>query len=114
MDKRIKVRLRDRVRFETSAETENEYGEKETTWSEYLTCSAEVMPLSASERVVSGQELSEAHYTIRIRSNSMTRSIHGQMRVIFDGHVLDISPPQKLQGLNQYLEFRAVQRSSEQ
>ncbi|WP_445363176.1 phage head closure protein [Microbulbifer sp. ANSA003] len=114
MDKRIKVRLRDRVRFETSAETENEYGEKETTWSEYLTCSAEVMPLSATERVVSGQEISEAHYTIRIRSNSANRSIHGLMRAVFDGQVLDISPPQKLSGRNQYIEFRAVQRSSDQ
>ncbi|QFT53540.1 phage head closure protein [Microbulbifer sp. THAF38] len=114
MAKRLRVRLRDKVTFEGSVETENEYGEPEVTWSEYLTCSAEVMPLSASERVVSNQELSEAHYTIRIRSNSLTRSIDGQMRVIFDGHVLDVSPPQKMEGRNQYIEFRAVHRSSQQ
>lgn len=114
MDKRINVHLRDRIRFEKFVETENEFGEIELTWQEHLSCKAEVLPLSVSERMVSGQALSEAYYTIRIRSNPLARAIRGQMRAIYEEQILDISPAQKHAGRNQYLEFKATARSSAQ
>ncbi|MFI2810145.1 phage head closure protein [Microbulbifer sp. JSM ZJ756] len=115
MVKGIKIgRLRDWVSFEQFAEVDNEFGEPVRSWTEYLGCRAQVLPAGADERIAEGQELSRAQYTIRIRSSSASRAITSRMRAVYDGQVLDISPPRKLGGRDRYLELTAVARSSEQ
>lgn len=87
----IAARLNQRITIQEPSETEDGYGGTTVSWSDVATVWAEVKPFNtisqSTERFNDSQLLTIQSYRITIRYKS---NINTQMRVQFDGRVMNI------------------------
>lgn len=81
--------LRERVRIEYLASTDDGYGGQTSTWTELATVFAQVEPLyvGQGERSVADQRSAYAGYRVRVR---MRGDVDAAMRLVWKTHILTI------------------------
>jgi SPP1 family predicted phage head-tail adaptor len=81
--------LRERVRIEQLASSDDGYGGRNLVWSELATVFAQVEPIyvGQNEREIADQRSANAGYRVRIR---LRTDIEASMRIVWKAHILMI------------------------
>ncbi len=80
-----------RIIIEKPTKTTDATGQKITTWSEHCRAWANLISGTAGETLQDGKQVTEdVRWQIEIRSNSLTRAITAEMRVVLGTQILSI------------------------
>lgn len=104
--------LRERVRFQARAETDDGYGNPVAgSWSDQFTARARIMPKMGSEAVVAARMQGMQPYVITIRSNAGTRQVTPAWRAVNDrtGAIYDIKAVTNPDERNTFLELLVME-----
>lgn len=93
-----------RITIQTSAETQDSFGEADITWSTFAHCWAEKLDVGGRERFQTSGKQAEVDAVFRIHYQS---GITHKMRVYYNGSAYNILYINEL-GRKQYLELRTV------
>jgi len=80
--------LRHRVTIQQTAETQNDYGETNNTWSEYVKRWADVRQLRGQEALLAEQTQSRTTHRVRMRHVS---GLTSKMRIKWGARILNIN-----------------------
>lgn len=79
--------MKRRITFQTRSATKDGYGQESTTWSDLLSCWADIQPLSGRELVAAQAQLAETTHEIQIRYRT---GITAALRVVYQGRIFNV------------------------
>lgn len=96
--------LRHRLRFQKPTESQDEFGHRETGWTEIFTCWGEVRPVGSNEKLIAFQMQSGQTHVCRIRYQSKVSEVSGECRIVFGNRLFNIiGVPRNVYEKDQYV-----------
>ena len=102
--------MRTRVTFQRASEAQSASGEPIKTWVDLTTVWAKVTPMSGTEAVRAGLNLTDAPALIEVRHSTTLATLSAKDRAKIGTTVYDLKPPADVESRKRTLEITGVAR----